>query len=153
MIRRPPKSPLFPSPPLFRSLHRQVGGFVAAQDAVDIGRRLPNRVDVVDPVGHETAGVDELTVDVDRRQPRSEEHTSELQSRSDLVCRLLLEKKKNLQHQQRNRGAVKRHARPLAPGAYIGNHAPYHLTPAWSLAPNYAHTLGAGSRLDLRCTP
>src|SRR2546428_9997948 len=67
MIRRPPRSTLFPSTTLFRSppLPR-LGEVHAAQD----------------PEGQ-----------AERRGERSEEHTSELQSRSDLVCRLLLEKK------------------------------------------------------------
>ena len=51
---------------LGRRLHRKVGGLGAAQDAVDIGRRLPKHVDAVGPVGHETAGRDELT---DRDRP------------------------------------------------------------------------------------
>src|SRR5438034_7712903 len=66
MIRRPPRSTLFPYTTLFRSPHR--------------GARRP-----------EGPGVD---FDRGRRNQRSEEHTSELQSHSDLVCRLLLEKKK-----------------------------------------------------------
>src|SRR5260221_8640128 len=70
MIRRPPRSTLFPYTTLFRSL------YVAAPDGVV-------------PVGHVRLG---LADEPDRN--RSEEHTSELQSHSDLVCRLLLEKKK-----------------------------------------------------------
>src|SRR3974390_1247539 len=53
---------------LGRRLHRKIGRFVAAQDAVDIGRPLPIHVDVVGPVGHETTGGDEQTLPVDRRQ-------------------------------------------------------------------------------------
>src|SRR2546430_6862014 len=70
MIRRPPRSTLFPYTTLFRSLPAAAGlaRWLAAQ-----GR---------------PARVHELT------DPRSEEHTSELQSQSNLVCRLLLEKKK-----------------------------------------------------------
>src|SRR2546428_5481462 len=73
MIRRPPRSTLFPYTTLFRSDH--VLGVRERRDPAPV---LPARVpaDVVDV-------------------QRSEEHTSELQSRSDLVCRLLLEKKKN----------------------------------------------------------
>src|SRR2546421_9655638 len=74
MIRRPPRSTLFPYTTLFRSVeHLAVGAQHALVDAQQ-----------VDAPG-------EL---VGAHQPRSEEHTSELQSRSDLVCRLLLEKKK-----------------------------------------------------------
>src|SRR2546430_5982831 len=73
MIRRPPRSTLFPYTTLFRSQtgQREVQHSVAAP------------IDVVRPEDHR-----------DRCQ-RSEEHTSELQSQSNLVCRLLLEKKKN----------------------------------------------------------
>src|SRR5438874_7141433 len=79
MIRRPPRSTLFPYTTLFRS-------FIACSCT---GLPLPSAsIDVV--VSFETiehlAAADQL---------RSEEHTSELQSRRDLVCRLLLEKKKN----------------------------------------------------------
>src|SRR2546428_1863618 len=71
MIRRPPRSTLFPYTTLFRSFGVDgVARLAAVQDAV---------------VG--TADRPEIVF-------RSEEHTSELQSRSDLVCRLLLEKKK-----------------------------------------------------------
>ena len=51
-----------------RRLNRKVGGIGAAQDAVDIKRRLPPHVDLVDPVGYETTSRDELTERVDRRQ-------------------------------------------------------------------------------------
>src|SRR5436190_7058704 len=69
MIRRPPTSTLFPYTTLFRSIGRRTLAVAARRAAVRIGRRR-------------------------RRRRRSEEHTSELQSHSDLVCRLLLEKKK-----------------------------------------------------------
>src|SRR2546430_17702245 len=73
MIRRPPRSTLFPYTTLFRSLlHRR-------DQAGDQAR--PH----VGEVGGDRVG---------ERQIRSEEHTSELQSQSNLVCRLLLEKKK-----------------------------------------------------------
>src|SRR2546427_6230672 len=87
MIRRPPRSTLFPYTTLFRSAARAVQG--AAQGlpgALDRGLRGASR------------GSGLLVGDDGRRhprgQPRSEEHTSELQSQSNLVCRLLLEKKK-----------------------------------------------------------
>src|SRR2546428_4031895 len=73
MIRRPPRSTLFPYTTLFRSAH-------------DI-----RPVDVF----HGRVGREIQASELRREAPRSEEHTSELQSRSDLVCRLLLEKKKN----------------------------------------------------------
>src|SRR3712207_9019079 len=102
MIRRPPRSTLFPYTTLFRSVQgiehagadrvpellAAGGAHVPAADGVrrlrrharrDVGRqRVPARLPV--------AGLE--------RHPRSEEHTSELQSRQYLVCRLLLEKKK-----------------------------------------------------------
>src|SRR5436190_14934119 len=73
MIRRPPRSTLFPYTTLFRSTPRE-----RAHDEVARARR-----DRRPPPRHPARG-------------RSEEHTSELQSHSDLVCRLLLEKKKRL---------------------------------------------------------
>src|SRR2546428_8486272 len=86
MIRRPPRSTLFPYTTLFRSLDPpddgDVGGLVAEVAEVHGERRLRRARDA-----------DEHDVGVSRT--RSEEHTSELQSRSDLVCRLLLEKKKH----------------------------------------------------------
>src|SRR2546428_3189335 len=79
MIRRPPRSTLFPYTTLFRSLVQQVA-------ALDRQPGLERAGRIVD------AGVDDAAV-VRAGVERSEEHTSELQSRSDLVCRLLLEKK------------------------------------------------------------
>src|SRR3989449_7635672 len=88
MIRRPPRSTLFPYTTLFRSL--QVG-LVGGKSA---GHRGGLRVGGVDAP---RAGVDALRQLVG---VRSEEHTSELQSRLHLVCRLLLEKKKKQKYQQ-----------------------------------------------------
>src|SRR2546427_9469217 len=82
MIRRPPRSTLFPYTTLFRS-GRALGRPVVHEAARRL-RRIQDR--------HRAAAP--LTGDVRRRQMRSEEHTSELQSQSNLVCRLLLEKKK-----------------------------------------------------------
>src|SRR2546429_5458141 len=76
MIRRPPRSTLFPYTTLFRS------GFVSLRRCRPVRSRESN-----------VASVSAWTV-ADRGEPRSEEHTSELQSRLHLVCRLLLEKKK-----------------------------------------------------------
>src|SRR5207248_9562498 len=78
--RRPPASTLFPYTTLFRSR-----GLVAALRAADVERLAGDDGQVVAAGVHHGIGV------VD---PRSEEHTSELQSPYDLVCRLLLEKKK-----------------------------------------------------------
>src|SRR3712207_7566807 len=83
MIRRPPRSTLFPYTTLFRS--------------------LPSRIRVDDPADQPLVTAYELLVGtyVTRERARdelvrSEEHTSELQSRQYLVCRLLLEKKKRI---------------------------------------------------------
>src|SRR2546421_3187899 len=79
MIRRPPRSTLFPYTTLFRSERA--------------GEPLPGQ----DPLGEPTHNIEALGIDVVKHElVRSEEHTSELQSRSDLVCRLLLEKKKKM---------------------------------------------------------
>src|SRR5947209_10115437 len=86
MIRRPPRSTLFPYTTLFRSvqLDEQVG-IVARGQCIGARPRLRNVLEI------ECEGA-KLEVAVNER--RSEEHTSELQSRQYLVCRLLLEKKK-----------------------------------------------------------
>src|SRR5256885_2846805 len=84
MIRRPPRSPLFPSPPLFRSV-------MAARRRRLVAEGGHPRLDHPLRVG--LAHVDHV-VDVAGVAERSEEHTSELQSPCNLVCRLLLEKKK-----------------------------------------------------------
>src|SRR3712207_8464666 len=84
MIRRPPRSTLFPYTTLFRSGgHRATA---APADGADPGRQLQGD-DPAPDRGQRRA-------DADRGEHRSEEHTSELQSRQYLVCRLLLEKKK-----------------------------------------------------------
>src|SRR5688572_33340261 len=91
MLRRPPRSTLFPYTTLFRSRHRRQRG---AALVVAI-RRIVHDLGVGPEGGvvHERPPVDVAEVDP-RLHPRSEEHTSELQSQSNLVCRLLLEKKK-----------------------------------------------------------
>src|SRR5687768_18513224 len=76
MIRRPPRSTLFPYTTLFRSANRRPGC------AVLVSERRRRR------------GIGDPCVRAGPPIPRSEEHTSELQSRLHLVCRLLLEKKK-----------------------------------------------------------
>src|SRR3712207_8101412 len=82
MIRRPPRSTLFPYTTLFRS-HAKANA--QKQDSPGDGDRLRRRLRRLDHGRHRTDG---------GRRPRSEEHTSEPQSRQYLVCRLLLEKKK-----------------------------------------------------------
>src|SRR2546430_10434419 len=86
MIRRPPTSPLFPYPTLFLSRHRRLG----ADHDRDLGRG-PERL----RARHALAGRRSPLVAPAAPDGRSEEHTSELQSQSNLVCRLLLEKKKD----------------------------------------------------------
>src|SRR5260370_11307279 len=90
MIRRPPRSTLFPYTTLFRSrlAHQIRGAFLLA---ADIDRTLA-AVGVGEFDQHHLRS---LQVVADRHQQRSEEHTSELQSHLNLVCRLLLEKKKD----------------------------------------------------------
>src|SRR3712207_8907176 len=90
MIRRPPRSTLFPYTTLFRSVvaeSRYVAEDAAEDVVVDVDT-LEAVVDLERALGAEAPRVHE---DLDSR---SEEHTSELQSRQYLVCRLLLEKKK-----------------------------------------------------------
>src|SRR3712207_7184455 len=97
MIRRPPRSTLFPYTTLFRSRgavdHRHAGEPARLVVAEGVAGRGPRQVaaetDVHRP--HRPAQL---------RRPRSEEHTSELQSRQYLVCRLLLEKKNTMTHSQ-----------------------------------------------------
>src|SRR5690349_22685080 len=78
MMRRPPRSTLFPYTTLFRSLQHLARPLVDDRAHLLAQHRCLGRVE---------------------RRGRSEEHTSELQSRRDLVCRLLLEKKKKKKHQ------------------------------------------------------
>src|SRR3712207_8387789 len=97
MIRRPPRSALFPYTTLFRSAPYHCA-YVALQDPFQLaGSRVPDAYRVVVAarsqafaVGAPGDGVHRVPV---ADQDRSEEHTSELQSRQYLVCRLLLEKK------------------------------------------------------------
>src|SRR5436190_24387188 len=81
MMRRPPRSTLFPYTTLFRSLSRRA----------------------VEPL---SSSVTRMRRPARERHARSEEHTSELQSHSDLVCRLLLEKKKKNNRDARENGVA-----------------------------------------------
>src|SRR5438105_11932171 len=85
MIRRPPRSTLFPYTTLFRS------GASGCNQLSGRGQAHMQRPGV--ETQHAVGGCHQLRL-ARREHPRSEEHTSELQSRVDLVCRLLLEKKK-----------------------------------------------------------
>src|SRR3712207_7450226 len=91
MIRRPPRSTLFPYTTLFRS------GDVGGVDQQDVGGGDLGHHPVARH-GHLGGPALRLHVRVALGVLRSEEHTSELQSRQYLVCRLLLEKKKNKQN-------------------------------------------------------
>src|SRR3712207_6867083 len=100
MIRRPPRSTPFPYPPLFRSRAAVLGddpAHACRLPAAERRERLrrpaaPLRPRACHAVGARAAIAE--VVDVHAQVLRSEEHTSELQSRQYLVCRLLLEKKK-----------------------------------------------------------
>src|SRR5256885_5976246 len=97
MIRRPPRSTLFPYTTLFRSLEDGVLEEVGDPgQVVGLGARAAGQVDA------HRGGARLAQLAGDDAQ-RSEEHTSELQSPCNLVCRLLLEKKKNnrIDHQTR----------------------------------------------------
>src|SRR2546426_4927423 len=94
MIRRPPRSTLFPYTTLFRSCRIVTSGGSRRRKASSPSEGFPELqpssvvevgVEIVDPAGHRAA-------------LRSEEHTSELQSPCNLVCRLLLEKKKKKEY-------------------------------------------------------
>src|SRR2546427_8015093 len=95
MIRRPPRSTLFPYTTLFRSRHRGARGPGRRRDREDgDGARLSGAAHRHRGGGaHDLRGLQGERLAV-RGTGRSEEHTSELQSQSNLVCRLLLEKKK-----------------------------------------------------------
>src|SRR2546425_4088940 len=101
MIRRPPRSTLFPYTTLFRSRHAAADG-----GGTDGGMAARAPRDKDRPVRRSARGI---AVNGSDPSVRSEEHTSELQSLAYLVCRLLLEKKKNYNDGSDNRhkaGAV-----------------------------------------------
>src|SRR5436190_18689947 len=102
MIRRPPRSTLFPYTTLFRSLE-------VSSTMSSVLRSTVSSLALLTALAPLT-----------RAEDRSEEHTSELQSHSDLVCRLLLEKKKtnmSTQQQAKNKSTKIQHTL---------NHKPYH---------------------------
>src|SRR5258706_3760301 len=92
MIRRPPRSTLFPYTTLFRSLPPATLPPTAQSSRCQSAASCPN----TPPAPRSTAGPPAPPAQKSPHpQSRSEEHTSELQSLTNLVCRLLLEKKKN----------------------------------------------------------
>src|SRR3712207_8707122 len=95
MIRRPPRSTLFPYTTLFRSMlmafHRDQ--YVICADNGLLSMILEDKPDIVIGIPLDKVAIKNTLYCV-----RSEEHTSELQSRQYLVCRLLLEKKKTICH-------------------------------------------------------
>src|SRR5947209_9559748 len=100
MIRRPPRSTLFPYTTLFRSLIETDSPYLSPEPVRSVRRNEPAHV------AHTAARLSAaLGEGVEELGTRSEEHTSELQSRQYLVCRLLLEKKKKkrIQKSERNR--------------------------------------------------
>src|SRR2546430_6740223 len=95
MIRRPPRSTLFPYTTLFRSGVRTWRGRDRGVSGGDRGRSPHHRRAGGGVAVHLSARAPVQIGERQRLHQRSEEHTSELQSQSNLVCRLLLEKKKN----------------------------------------------------------
>src|SRR2546430_13131409 len=100
MIRRPPRSTLFPYTTLFRSqvTIEDEGGNGDAQAGDGADQRLGDAAGECARVAHaarldDVEGADDAGHGAEQAQQRSEEHTSELQSQSNIVCRLLLEKK------------------------------------------------------------
>src|SRR2546430_13463756 len=90
MIRRPPRSTLFPYTTLFRSRRHRLNFAGIAQ--LPFGFRVGSILSVASGAPYN------ITTGSDPNGDRSEEHTSELQSQSNLVCRLLLEKKSHPPH-------------------------------------------------------
>src|SRR2546427_6081007 len=101
MIRRPPRSTLFPYTTLFRSTPGGTVGGLRLEDA----RAHRERADALARAGRYTEAL--------AHRFRSEEHTSELQSQSNLVCRLLLEKKKGTGDHARTGAHRERNSRSL----------------------------------------
>src|SRR2546421_8314967 len=111
MIRRPPRSTLFPYTTLFRSRHRgrvAGSGWRRAAQARSVPRVARAVRRGMGEARSGCAGTRRGAALPRSRYARSEEHTSELQSRSDLVCRLLLEKKKKSEEQHQIGGKEER---------------------------------------------
>src|SRR2546422_6544275 len=93
MIRRPPRSTLFPYTTLFRSRRSRDSLLYVERSSLGSGTFEQRTTVLLDPADGSVRQVDQVTTQQGQKA-RSEEHTSELQSRLHLVCRLLLEKKK-----------------------------------------------------------
>src|SRR2546422_4292050 len=100
MIRRPPRSTLFPYTTLFRSQSGVRQCLLSAQHMVNVGAEAE--------LAEQESGKCDHQEGLEDPSDRSEEHTSELQSRLHLVCRLLLEKKKKtkITHNNSNQKAT-----------------------------------------------
>src|SRR3712207_9003003 len=98
MIRRPPRSTLFPYTTLFRSVDHQARGLELGRELRDLELHAlepgDGLAELLALFGVAYAVFERALREADHLGARSEEHTSELQSRQYLVCRLLLEKKK-----------------------------------------------------------
>src|SRR5690349_23086808 len=97
MLRRPPRSTLFPYTTLFRSSHetsRFLSGARIDPRRITGRETLPDLIDATFQAYNAARLREACQLYTTKMLERSEEHTSELQSRRDLVCRLLLEKKK-----------------------------------------------------------
>src|SRR2546427_165256 len=102
MIRRPPRSTLFPYTTLFRSKKSKPSGLIPSMKASPLPVRITTRLWWSSPIAW-----------------RSEEHTSELQSQSNLVCRLLLEKKKKKGSSRRVRTKEREKQRLQLPSTHV----------------------------------
>src|SRR2546427_5160607 len=100
MIRRPPRSTLFPYTTLFRSVKRRKSLIASAVALAVLAAGLTATAISAKPTKRSANSIEVLSLWGGSEKDRSEEHTSELQSQSNLVCRLLLEKKKK-QHTYR----------------------------------------------------
>src|SRR2546430_9290954 len=99
MIRRPPRSTLFPYTTLFRSAKER------REHVAHLFERVGLRPELTNAFPHEFSGGQRQRIGIARalaQTHRSEEHTSELQSQSNLVCRLLLDKKNYMQSRLEN---------------------------------------------------
>src|SRR2546422_1324943 len=124
MIRRPPRSTLFPYTTLFRSI-KMVKVYVAIKRKLAVGDKMAGRHGNKGVVSRVLAAEDMPYLEdgqpVDLVLNRSEEHTSELQSRLHLVCRLLLEKKNESEREPRV-GEIAREDAERGAGHHLAEH-------------------------------